>query len=443
MVSDMASNTPQVLRFGQRLLALVGDLRLAIGLLLLIALASALGTALPQNEPASAYHDHYDTQPWLGLLTAAPILALQLDHVYSSGWFLALLALLAASLTTCSVRRQWPALQAGLQWVDHRHPHQLGQYSVGLTRKAGPQSLQHLAQLLRQRGWTVQQKPGRLAARQGVIAGRSGPLLVHVGLIVLMTGAAWGALGGQRLERFLAPGRTLELVDHQGEAHLSIRLQGFSVDRDARGQVQQFHSQVLLSSPAMADTRHVDISVNHPARLRGVTVYQADWQVAALTVQLGRSPQLQFPLQPLPSLGEQVWGVAIPTRPDGSHPVLLTVASEQGPVLLYDSNGERLGALRVAGPPLEVDGLPIRITRVLPASGLLIKRDPGVPLVYAGFTVALLGGGLSVLASRKLWAVAAQGRLHVAGLSNRNVVGFGEALPRLLDALTEADRGEP
>ncbi|MYK07419.1 MAG: cytochrome C biogenesis protein CcsB, partial [Synechococcus sp. SB0670_bin_20] len=118
-------------------------------------------------------------------------------------------------------------------------------------------------------------------------------------------------------------------------------------------------------------------------------------------------------------------------------PVLLTVASEQGPVLVYDSNGEKLGALRVAGPPLDVDGLPIRITHVLPASGLLIKRDPGVPLVYTGFAVALLGGGLSVLASRKLWAVAAQGKLHVAGISNRDVVGFGEALPRLLDSLTE------
>ncbi|KKZ13456.1 MAG: cytochrome C biogenesis protein CcsB [Candidatus Synechococcus spongiarum SP3] len=437
------ASAAQVFRPGQRLLALLGDLRLAIGLLLLIALASALGTALPQNEPASAYHDHYDAQPWLGLLTATPILALRLDHVYSSGWFLALLALLATSLATCSIRRQWPALRSGLQWVDHQHPHQLSQYTVGLTREAGPQSLRNLAQLLRQNSWKVQQKPGRLSARQGVIASRSGPLLVHVGLIVLMTGAAWGVLGGQRLERFLAPGRTLDLVDRQGETRLSIQLQDFSVDRDARGQAQQFHSQLLFSSPAMAAARPVEISVNHPARMGGVTVYQADWQVAALTVQLGGSPRLQFPLQPLPSLGEQVWGVAIPTRPDGSHPVLLTVASEQGPVLVYDSNGEKLGALRVASPPLDVDGLPIRITHVLPASGLLIKQDPGVPLVYTGFAVVLLGGGLSVVASRKLWAVAAQGHLHVAGISNRNVVGFGEALPRLLDSLTDADHGEP
>ena len=439
----MAPDAVRLLRPGQRLLALLGDLRLAIGLLLLIALASALGTALPQSEPASAYHDHYDAQPWLGLLTAAPILALQLDHVYSSGWFLALLALLATSLTTCSIRRQWPALQSGLQWVDHQHPRQLSQYSIALTREAEPQSLHNLARLLQRRGWKVQRKTGRLAARQGVIAGRSGPLLVHVGLIVLMTGAAWGGLGGQRLERFLAPGRSLDLVNRQGETRLSIRLQDFSVDRDARGQAQQFHSQLLFSAPAMAAPRPVDISVNHPARIGGVTVYQADWRVAALTVQLGGSPRLQFPLQPLPSLGEQVWGVALPTRPDGSHPVLLTVASEQGPVLAYDSNGERLGALRVAGPPLDVDGLPIRVAHVLPASGLLIKRDPGVPLVYAGFAVALLGGGLSVLASRKLWAIAAQGRLHVAGISNRDVVGFGEALPRLLDSVTEAGHGEP
>ena len=439
----MASGAAQVFRPGQRLLILLGDLRLAIGLLLLIALASALGTALPQNEPASAYHDHYDAQPWLGLLTAAPILALQLDHVYSSGWFLALLALLATSLITCSIRRQWPALQSGLQWVDYQHPHQLSRYSIAITREVGPQSLQNLALLLRQRGWTVQEKTGRLAARQGVIAGRSGPLLVHVGLIVLMTGAAWGALGGQRLERFLAPGRSLDLVDRQGTTHLSIRLRDFSVDRDARGQVQQFHSQLLFSAPTMATERPVDISVNHPARVGGVTVYQADWQVAALTVQLGRSPQLQFPLQPLPSLGEQIWGVALPTRPDGSHPVLLTVASEQGPVVLYNSNGEKLGALRVAGPPLSVDGLPIRITATLSASGLLIKRDPGVPLVYGGFAVALLGGGLSVLASRKLWAIADQGHLHVAGISNRDVVSFGETLPRLLDSLTDAGHGEP
>ena len=32
---------------------------------------------------------------------------------------------------------------------------------------------------------------------------------------MLMVGAAWGSLGGQRMERFLAPGNELELLNSQ------------------------------------------------------------------------------------------------------------------------------------------------------------------------------------------------------------------------------------
>ena len=76
----------------KRLAAWLSDLRLAIVLLLLIALASAVGTGIPQGDPPSSYIDAYADTPWLGLLHGEQVLQLQLDHVYSSGWFLALLA---------------------------------------------------------------------------------------------------------------------------------------------------------------------------------------------------------------------------------------------------------------------------------------------------------------------------------------------------------------
>ena len=69
----------------KRLIAWISDLRVAIGLLLVIALASGLGTLVPQKEDSTLYHRVYDSQPWLGLLNGDAILALQLDHVYSSG----------------------------------------------------------------------------------------------------------------------------------------------------------------------------------------------------------------------------------------------------------------------------------------------------------------------------------------------------------------------
>ena len=101
-----------------RVVGWISDLRVAIVLLLVIAITSGVGTAIPQKESATFYHQRYDPSPWLGLLRGDGVLALQLDHVYSSGWFLALLAWLGVALLLCSWRRQWPALVAALRWID-------------------------------------------------------------------------------------------------------------------------------------------------------------------------------------------------------------------------------------------------------------------------------------------------------------------------------------
>ena len=427
-----------------RLVGWISDLRVAIVLLLVIASTSGVGTAIPQREPAELYHRLYDPQPWLGLLNADGVLALQLDHVYSSGWFLGLLAWLALALLLCSWRRQWPALQAALRWIDYSTPRQLSKLSVAetLSTNTPKASLDQLAELLQRQGWQIQRHDDRLAARKGLL-GRVGPLLVHAGMVVLMLGAAWGALGGQRAEQYLAPGRSLELMDSRGSSQLTLALDHFSIQRDPAGRPEQFTSQLrILEGDGSGGSllKQAEISVNHPLRFQGVTLYQADWALATISLQLGKSPLLELPLQSFPQLGEQIWGIVLPTRPDGSEPVLLSLGSEQGPVEIYGADGISLARLAPGGPAVEVKGLPIRVESVLPASGILLKRDPGVPLVYAGFAIALAGGGLSLLATRQLWAIAEQpagqaGQLHVAGLCNRNLTGFAAELPQMLAQL--------
>ncbi|MEB3209065.1 MAG: cytochrome c biogenesis protein ResB [Synechococcus sp.] len=426
-----------------RLVALISDLRLAIVLLLVIAIASGVGTAIPQRETAEFYHRLYDPQPWLGLLPGEGVLALQLDHIYSSGWFLGLLAWLALALLLCSWRRQWPALRASLRWIDYRKPRQLSKLSLAesLATDQPAASLEKLGQLLEGKGWHIRRQGDRLAARKGLM-GKVGPLLVHAGMVVLMLGAAWGAVAGQRAEQYLAPGRSLELMDSRGSSKLTLALDNFSIQRDPAGRPEQFTSQLrILEGDGSGGSllKQAQISVNHPLRFQGVTLYQADWALAAISLQLGRSPLLQLPLQSFPQLGEQVWGLVLPTRPDGSEPVLLSLGSEQGPVEVYGADGSPLGQISPGGEALEIKGLPIRVASVLPASGILLKRDPGVPLVYAGFAIALAGGGLSLVATRQLWAIAEEGpgpgQLHVAGLCNRNLTGFAAELPQLLSQL--------
>jgi cytochrome c biogenesis protein len=435
----MTAAAPSPWRPLQRLAGWISDLRMAIALLLLIAVASGVGTAIPQKEETAFYHQLYDPHPWLGLLGGDGVLRLQLDHVYSSGWFLGLLAWLGLSLILCSWRRQWPALQASLRWIDYRSPRQLSKLSVAETLvTAQPVAgLERLEADLRGSGWQIRRQDDRLAARRGVI-GRVGPLLVHAGMVVLMVGAAWGALGGQRLERFLAPGRELELLDSRGSTQVTLALDDFHIQRDPAGRPEQFSSSLRLIPPAdTAPPTEAAISVNHPLRYRGMTLYQADWSLATISLQLGRSPVLELPLQSFPQLGDQLWGLVLPTRPDGSEPVLLSLTSEQGPVQVFGPDGVALAQLVPGGEAQEVKGLPIRVASVLPASGILLKRDPGVPLVYTGFAIALLGGALSLVATRQLWAIAdgPGGRLHVAGLCNRNLTAFASELPALLQRL--------
>ncbi len=423
----------------KRILAWISDLRVAIVLLLLIAIASALGTAIPQGEPSQKYFQLYEVHPFLGFLHGPLLLRLELNHVYTSSWFLALLAWLGLSLMVCSWRRQWPSLQAAFRWIDYSKPRQLSKLALAETVsiQQSSSSLKQLANYLTIRGWKVQQKPDRLAARKGII-GRIGPPLVHIGLVFLMLGAVWGALNGQRTEKFLAPGRSLDLLSPEGANQLTIKLKAFGIDRDPAGRPEQFRSQIELIEPNQTKNNDQQISVNHPLRFKGITIYQADWSLAAITLQIGQSPLLQLPLKAYPELGEQIWGIVLPTRPDGSDPVLLSLSSEAGPVQVFSPEGNLLNTLLPGGEEKIINDAPLRIVEVIPASGLLLKRDPGVPLVYLGFAITLIGGGLSMVATRQLWAVVdiKQSSLHIGGLCNRNLIGLAKELPILIKEVT-------
>nr|YP_002048851.1 putative c-type cytochrome biogenesis protein [Paulinella chromatophora]B1X3X2.1 RecName: Full=Cytochrome c biogenesis protein CcsB [Paulinella chromatophora]ACB42641.1 putative c-type cytochrome biogenesis protein [Paulinella chromatophora] len=427
----------------------ISDLRVAIFLLLIIALSSSLGTALPQKESAESYYEAYNSSPWLKVFSGESIIQLQLDHVYSSDWFLSLLLWLGIALVFCSWRRQLPALQFTLRWIDYCNPRQLSKLALAETiiSTDASASIKRLEQLLKNQGWQVQAKSGRLAARRG-IAGRVGPLMVHTGLVILMLGAVWGVLGGHRLERFLAPGREMELLNSHGKSQLNIALESFQIERDPVGRPEQYRSQLRLrelgnsrenNSGSIDKSLNREISVNHPLRYGGMTVYQADWALAAITVQLGRSPLLQLPLEQFPQLGEQVWGVVLPTQQDGSNPVLLALSSEKGPIEVFASDGSLITTLRPGGVAATINDVKVRVESILPASGLLLKRDPGVPLVYIGFAVALMGGGLSLISTRQIWAIAEleQQRFHVGGLCNREFTNFAQELPQFISEIQQ------
>ena len=98
----------------------ISSLRFAILLIIFIAISSGVGTFIPQGNDQQEYIDFYNETPIFGFINGYQVLKLQLDHVYTSNWFLFSLILLCISLAACSFRRQIPSLKAALKWTDYK-----------------------------------------------------------------------------------------------------------------------------------------------------------------------------------------------------------------------------------------------------------------------------------------------------------------------------------
>lgn len=86
-----------------RLIEMLGSMRLAITLLVVVAIASVIGTVLQQNQEYNIYVERFG-EFWFEVF-----LLLGLFDVYSSGWFLGIMVFLMISISVC-VSRNAPTM---------------------------------------------------------------------------------------------------------------------------------------------------------------------------------------------------------------------------------------------------------------------------------------------------------------------------------------------
>jgi cytochrome c biogenesis protein len=211
----------------------------------------------------------------------------------------------------------------------------------------------------------------------------------------------------------------------------AVRVNRFWIDYTPAGDIDQFYSDLSVLDQSGAEVDRQTISVNHPLRHQGVTLYQADWGIGAVRVTLNNSPVLQLPMKPLDNQGARFWGTWVPTQPDLSAGVTLLAQDLQGSVLLYDEAGKLIATLR-QGMATEVNGVTLALVEVLGSTGLQIKADPGVPLVYAGFGLLMVGVIMSYISHSQVWALVDQGKVYLGGRTNRAQVAFEREILELL-----------
>lgn len=437
---------PQVF-FKRELIPFLADLRLAIVLLLLIALFSITGTVIEQGQSAAFYQANYPEQPALfGFLTWKVILQTGLDHVYRTWWFLALLILFGSSLTACTFKRQLPALRwFSRTWNFYTQPRQFQKFALSAEFNQG--SVDDLVPLLEQRRYRVFRQDNSLYAHKGIV-GRVGPIVVHIGILVILLGGIWGAMTGFIAQEMIPSGATFQIrnitdagpfAERQVPKDWAVKVNRFWIDYTPDGTIDQFYSDMSVLDQDGQEVKRKTIHVNEPLRYRGVTLYQADWAIAGVRVRLNNSPIFQLPMAQLDTGGKgRLWGTWIPTKPDLSEGVSLIAKDLQGTVIVYDAAGKLVATVR-SGMATEVNGVTLKVLDLIGSTGLQIKADPGIPTVYAGFALLMLGVIMSYISHSQIWALQVNGQCFVGGKTNRAQVAFEREMIGILDQFGQPD----
>jgi len=359
------------------------------------------------------------------------------------------------------------------------------------TRQPEPEraraKLRGLQEALCRRGFAVRVDdeacPSRLAASRGLV-GKFAPMVVHLALLLCLAGGAAGILFGASSEVMVKDGGTADLgrvldVGRRAKGPLYdmlnpvrgllqgtlVRCEDFRIKYRDDGEIDQFYSKLVLEDAKTKDRLFNDeIYVNKPLRYGGATVYQADWSLDRLQLYLN-GQQIVVPLKALPDeTGARAWGAFLPeefvTAKDPSsvkriskpNEGIVLVVENMRNVQVYGSNKELVGVLRspdarvdkkIQGMPIQFGeaitvegGSELRLDRIVGATGLIVKNDPGVPLVYLGFALLMPATLLSVLPYGQVWGAVGEGeeaeQLLIAGKANRNQPSFEDEMKAMI-----------
>ncbi len=312
--------TPRPRRLGDILLEFLGSMNLAISLLVVIGIASAIGTVLKQNEPYNNYKIKFGDF-WFEVFRS-----LDLYDIYGSNWFLLLLGFLLLSTSVC-VARNAPRMLHEMRTfrfnVQEKSLRAFHHHDEWHSHAPHAELVEAATALMGHAGYRVKgDRDGAVTTLAGLrgMAGRIGYILSHTAIVVICLG---GLLDGNiplKLAEFSGelkpelrdmPANEVPAISTLGtdnhsfrgsvsipegaranfvflqlrdgylkqELPFTVALQDFRIEHYSTGMPKSFESDLIIYDDQNPDAEplHQTIRVNHPLIYNGYAIYQSSF----------------------------------------------------------------------------------------------------------------------------------------------------------------------
>jgi cytochrome c biogenesis protein len=405
---------------------IIADLRFAITILLIIASASIIGTVIEQDQSIETYKLNYPlTNRVFGFLSWDIILKFGFDHVYTTWWFITFILLFGISLLTCTFLQQLPSLKIAKRCQFFRLTNQFR--LLNISTKLQHLSLTKLLFRIKESQYSIFQQKDIAYCYKGLI-GRIAPIIVHFSMILILLGAVFGSLNGFKAQEIVPKTETFHIQNVLSNGQLtqipnvSARVNDFWITYTKQTTVSQFYSDVSILNVDGSEIERKTIFVNSPIKYEGVDYYQTDWNLIGLRVQTNDETVSQYPLVSVLNNRSKVWLTWIPFDTELKTGVTILVDNLEGYASVYNDTGTFLGNLELN--ETFNSNLPITLIDIISSTGLQIKSDPGIPLIYAGFFLLMVSTLISYITYSQIWIIQYNRQVFVGGTTNRATFDF-------------------
>lgn len=410
----------------QKIFRILADLRFSIFILLWISGCSIIGTIIEQDQSIETYKINYPlTNPVFGVLSWDLIFKFGFDHVYKTWWFLGLIFLFGCSLTLCSILQQLPSLKIARRCQFFRTTNPF--YRLKIFTILNKFSFSKIVNRLNKEQYSIFHQKNMVYCYKGLI-GRIAPIIVHFSMILILFGTIIGSLFGFKAQEIVPKTENFHIQNILATGPLTIisqssgRVNDFWITYTPTKTISQFYSDISILDFQGNETNRKTIYVNSPLVQKGVYYYQTDWNLIGLRILDSRQQIIEYPLINIFGNSNKIWLTWISNNKTLENGSLAIVDNLEGYCSIYNTNGQFLGNLELN----ESNSLTQSLTlfEIISSTGLQIKIDPGIPMIYSGFLFLMISTLISYITYSQIWLVQKTNKLFIGGNTNRAIFEF-------------------